>query len=1005
MSFPKRFLFAFSAALAFVTPALHADDHPSYLDKSAPLEDRVNDLFGRLSQDEKLSLLAGASNCTTAAIPRLQIPAMRMADAGAGVRGIDRTNGGPATNFACGVMMASTWDPALVGRVAAAIGEEAHNKGEGSPILLGPAVNIQRSPLGGRNGEYFSEDPFLAARLGVGYVMGMQGVGTAVCLKHFACNNEEVDRGAVDVQVGERALREIYLPAFAAGVQEGHAWSVMSSYNRVNGPHSSANAYLLTDVLKKGWGFDGMVMSDWGGVHQVAATINAGNDLEMPGPPKQLTPENVKTALQNGQTTQAAIDESVHRTLRTMIRTGLLDGPWKIDPALVNSPTHQKLARELAEAGIVLLKNEGSILPLDPATIHSIALVGQSAAGMQIGAMGSPYVNPPYSIGPQEAITKRAGDKIKIQCVSEEPAGLTPTVPGSVLVPDGKPDGHGLKAEYFNNRELQGTPVLTRIDRTVDFKWLAPVDTKIPGLGATDFSARWTGSLVAPATGHYQFSFSADDGCRLWLDGKQLIDHWVPNGGDPVTADVDLVAGQSYAIRAEFYQAAGDAIAKLEWSAPRKDQRPDEIAAARGADVAIVFVSTFKTEGEGHDRPSMSLPGDQDALVQAVAAVNKRTIVVLNNGTPVDMRAWLGQVPGVLEAWFPGMEGGNAIAAILFGDVNPSGKLPTTLGARREDYPDYGNFPGVKHRVRYAEGIYVGYRHFDKENIAPLFPFGHGLSYTTFAYGPARLSSPTLAGDGKVIVSVDVKNTGARAGREVVQLYVHDPAPKIDKAVRELKGFAKIDLAPGETRTVALPIAPADFAYFDTPGRQWKADAGDYEIEVGASSRDIRQKATVHLAAAYTQAVPLSRDFLAMNASMAGNASADLAMNRPAQASSGSNPERAVDNDDMTRWKSEPGDSQWLMVDLGQPTLIDHVRLFWADEYALGYSLQVSTDGQAWTDVAKTTQGMGDIEWLKFAPTQTRWVRVMATRPAIAGQGYALDSFEVYAPVADSASR
>jgi beta-glucosidase len=271
---------------AFLGPGLRGEDQPLYLNAHAGLENRVNDLLGRLTEDEKVSLLAGADRCTTPAIPRLQLPALRMADAGAGVRGIDDSNNGPATSFTCGVMMASTWDPALVGQVAAAIGDEARNKKAGSQIELGPAVNIQRSPLGGRNGEYFSEDPFLTARLAVGYITGMQSEGTAACIKHFACNNEEIDRSTVDVQVGERALREIYLPAFAAGVQEGHVWSVMSSYNCVNGFHASANPYLLTDVLKKGWGFDGMVMSDWGGVHTVAESLDAGNDLEMPGPPE-----------------------------------------------------------------------------------------------------------------------------------------------------------------------------------------------------------------------------------------------------------------------------------------------------------------------------------------------------------------------------------------------------------------------------------------------------------------------------------------------------------------------------------------------------------------------------------------------------------------------------------------------------------------------------------------------------------------------------------------------
>jgi len=876
MNSPIRFLLFLILLPMLMGSSLQAQDNAVYLNKTAPLEDRVNDLFGRLTEDEKISLLGGASANTTVAIPRLQVPSMRMADAGAGVRGIGSSNGGPASAFPSGVVMASTWDPALIGQAAAAIGDEAHNKKVGSQVLLGPAVNIQRSPLGGRNGEYFSEDPFLAGQMAVGYITGMQGVGTSSCIKHFACNNEEVDRREANVLVGERALREIYLPAFEAGVKEGHVWTVMSSYNRINGPHASANHYLLTDVLKQGWGFDGMMMSDWHGAHQTATVINAGNDLEMPGKPRNLNPAAIKLALQNGQTTTAAIDENVRRILRTIIRTGLLDGPWQLDPTQVNSPEHQKLTRDVAEQGIILLKNQDNILPLDTTKIHSIAVIGLAADRPQIEVRGSPEVTPFYSVSPLVGITKRAGNDIAIHFA-----------PGAIDNPAPVPNS-------------------------------APVPAADPAQAQTDTT------------------------------------------GNPLQEAVD---------------------------------------AAKNSDVAVVVVSTFRTEGEGHDRPSMSLPNGQDALIQAVAAVNKRTIVILNNGTPVDMRPWIDQVPGLLEAWFPGQEGGNAIASILFGDVNPSGKLPTTFGMRREDYPDYGNFPGVKFRVAYEEGIYVGYRHFDKENIAPLFPFGFGLSYTTFEYGPLQLSQPTLDPQGKIAVSLDVKNTGSRAGQEVVELYIHDPSPKIDKPVRELKGFAKVALAPGETKTVTIPITPRDLAYFDVPGKQWKADAGDYEIQIGASSRDIRQHATVHLASDFTEAVPLSSDQLALNGGFGKDAAVDLAAGKPVQASSALDKfgaEEAVDNDDTTHWSSQPGDSQWLMVDLGTTTTIDRVRLFWADEYALGYAIQVSNDGQSWTDVAKTSKGMGDVEWVRFAPTQARWARVLASQPGKTGGGYSLNSFEVY---------
>ena len=328
--------------------------------------------------------------------------------------------------------------------------------------------------------------------------------------------------------------------------------------------------------------------------------------------------------------------------------------------------------------------------------------------------------------------------------------------------------GHGLSAEYFDNPNLQGAPVQQRTDAQVDFDFTGQPQERPPGIDAENFSVRWKGKVVAPTTGHYQFSITSDDGCRFFFDGKQVVDHWVTGHARAQTYDVDLVAGQVHDIRLEYFQAAGTASAQLAWRAPGVNQLQEAEDAAKSSDVAVVFISSNNTEGEEHDRPSMELPDNQDALVQAVVAANKNTIVVMNCGTPMDLSAWIKQVPGLIDVWYPGQEGGSAIASVLFGDVNPSGKLPTTLGVRREDYPDFGNFPGVKNRVAYQEGIYVGYRHFDKENIAPLFPFGFGLSYTTFEYGPLQLSQPTLDPKGTLSVSLTVKNTGSRAGQEVV---------------------------------------------------------------------------------------------------------------------------------------------------------------------------------------------------------------------------------------------
>lgn len=993
MTLPKTF----STLLLSLTLAAQALGQaptavPVYQDPKAPLESRVDDLFSRMTPEEKLNMLTG-TGFTTNAIPRLGVPAMAMADAGQGVRGGMDGTLGPATLFPAGVTMASTWDPELVGRIGQAIGVEAQNKGTGVQVMLGPAINIHRSPLGGRNGEYFSEDPYLAGRLAVGYVLGMQSTGTAACIKHYAANNEEVDRDNVNVQVSERALREIYLPAFEAGAKEGHAWTLMSSYNRINGPHATANEYLLTEVLKKGWGWDGMVMSDWGAVHETAAVVNAGNDLEMPGP-GLLAPKNVSRALQRGATTQAAIDENVHRILRAVIRVGLLDGVRKPNHALVNSRAHQNLTFEAASKGIVLLKNDGGLLPLNADQIHSIAVIGPAATDMQYGAAGSPGLSPYYSINPLEGIQDAVGPNVAIHYARGTQTG-TPIPASAFSLPNG--GGKGLRGEYFTNKNLEGTPALVRTDKDIQFDW----NTKSPaaGLAQTDFSVRWTGKLVAPKSGRYALSLTADDGCRVFLDGKQLVDHWTDGGAAPQTVNVDLTAGHPYDLRVEYYQHGGLAVASFDWTIPGMTRYTEAIEAAKKSDVAVVFVSTEGTEGEGTDRPSMALPGDQDGLIQAVAAANKKTIVVLNNGTPCLMTSWLNRVPGLLESWFPGQEGGHAVASILFGDVNPSGKLPDTLAARREDYPDYGHFPGVKGQVSYAEGIYVGYRHFDKKNITPLFPFGYGLSYTTFKYSHLKLSQDTLAPDGSVTATLDVTNTGSREGAEVVELYTHDPHPKIDKPVRELKNFTKIDLQPSETKTVQFTVMPRAFAYCDVPGKQWKADAGEYDIQIGASSRDIRQSAPVRLTSDFTEMIP----FMGASAPVptgSAHKEKDLAQGHSVTVSSVENrPDvaaaYAVDGDDNTRWSSAASDPQWIAVDLGAVTSISHVVLYWETAYASAYSIQVSVDGKTWTDVSTTTEGQGGVEEVKFAPTSARYVRMYGTQRATKF-GYSLFSFEVY---------
>jgi beta-glucosidase len=659
----------------------------------------VNDLVQKLTQDEKLSLLsmmgASAEKLNTPPIDRLSVPSLETSDGPSGV------HIGQASAFPMAIVMASTWDPTLVGNIGAAVGQEAVAKQR--QVMYGPDLNIQRSPQGGRDFEEFSEDPYLCAQLAVGYIKGMQSQNVASCPKHFICNDQEFHRHDVDIQVDERTFHEIYLPPFEAAVKQAKVWAFMDSFNKVNGTFMAENKPLITDLLRTQWGWDGLMISDWGGLHNTPDGANAGTDIEMPQP-SVYSPAALTSALANKQITQATIDDMVRRLVRLMVRTNLLNGVKALDQSQVNSPAHQALALKVAQDGITLLKNDHAILPLDRTKIKSIAVIGPNSNNTQLGGRWSGEVTPFYRVSVLDGVTKAAG----------------------------------------------------------------------PGIS------------VANA-----------EGC------------------------------------------------------PRKDSsNPADLAAAAAlaakSDIAIVVVGTDNDfEGEEMDTPNISLPGDQDKLIQAVAAANKHTIVVLNQGTPIDMAKWVNQVDGVVEMWYAGQEQGHALAQILFGDICPSGKLPLTIAATRADYSDYASYPGTNGIMKYTEGIYVGYRHFDKNHISPLFPFGYGLSYTQFKYD--KLGLPKSAKIGQPFnVTFTVQNTGKVAGDEIAQVYVHPLNPVIDRPLQELKGFQRVsEIKVKQKVSVSVPLGPNSFAYWDTVTHAWKTDAGKYEIDVASSSRDIRLRGVV----------------------------------------------------------------------------------------------------------------------------------------------------------------
>lgn len=963
------------------------------------LENRVNTLLSKLTLDEKLGLICG-TGFGIRDVPRLGIPAVEMVDGPRGVRGGTNGTMGNATEMPDNIAMAASWDTDLLQRIGQVLGTETLNKGTGAHIILGPCVNIQRSPLGGRSGEGLGEDPYLAGKIAVAYIKGVQETGAIACVKHFACNNEEVDRGYVNVHVDERALQEIYLPAFRISVQDGGVYTLMTAYNKINGHYATANKYLDTYVLHDQWGFDGLNMSDWGAVHETAGAVNAGCNLEMPGG-DFYTKEKLMRDINAGSINQAAIDDSVKRILRTIIRSGVLDTKFIPDHSKVDSEENRKVAYDAACEGIVLLKNINNVLPINKDKIRSIAVIGPIAKRVPSGIGGSSYVAASKVISPLEGLKNITPGSISLDYVPGisgfGSTGLTDTIPSNVLSTD---DGRqGLKAEYFDNMELKGAPSITRIDKKIDFDW----SERSPGPSIPDqnYSARWSGILTPKQTGDVIIGAYADDGCRIYIDNKIAVDHWEADAGNIAHyATLKLTAGQPYHFRVEYFQAQGNAKIRLAWienaEVYKKRLLNDAVEKAAHSDIAIVCVGvTSDEEGEGHDRQSMQLPYDQDDLVNAITAVNKKTIVVVTGSTPSLMTSWVDKVPSVIQSWNAGEEAGNALASIIYGAINPSGKLPITIAARREDYPDYGNFPGVNGQVYYKEGIYVGYRHFDKENIKPLFPFGYGLSYTSFQITPIKESALEINGNKPAVIKVSVKNIGNRYGQEVVQLYLTDPHKVIDRPVRELKGFQKVALKPGEAKVLYFIVNASDLAFCDVKGKCWRADKGEYNVGIGTSSRDIKLNLNIHLTDNFKKPIPK----LGMWDVVDENDG--LASFKPVTASSVQDKlykaEYAVDNNAETRWSSQFSDPQWLVVDLGKVQTIGCIKISWENAYASAYSIQTSSDSINWETVYRNEKGLGGIENIKIDPVQARYVRLYCEKRAT-NFGYSVYSFGIYPP-------
>jgi beta-glucosidase len=804
------------------------------------IEQRVEALLKQLTLTEKISLLSGRDIWNTVAVPRLGIPSITMTDGPHGVRSTAPESGrkmGKVTAFPTGISMGAAWNPDLVEQVGQALGEET--RGMDCDILLGPCVNIVRDPRGGRNFETFSEDPYLSGRTAVSYIKGVQSRGVGTSLKHFAANNYEIERDRANSKVDERTLREIYLAQFEMAVKEAQPWTVMCSYNRLNGVYASQNHYLLTEILKEEWGYEGTVVSDWGAVHTIFESIQGGLDLEMPGPAKYF--KLLADAVQRWQIEEADIDKAVRRVLRMILLTGRMDG--KVSKGAVNTPAHQKLSRMLAEEAITLLKNEGGVLPLNR-KVKSVAVIGPNAAEAAIEGGGSSQVPPLYRVSPLEALQKRLEGKVRI-----EYAAGSDNVDAPFTIPTTWLKG-GMHGDFYESDDFSGAPIESRDGFGAGFWWhIAWTPMQIKPL-----SMRWTGSLSVPQDGLYKIALNHIGKVKIYVDGKLILE------GDSVISGMghafkqvigvaQLEAGKPHEFRMDYVRYPQQDIVNYglgicqTFEPGRDDRQAQAVQIAKSCDVALIFAGYPDAfESEGTDRPSIELLGKQNDLIAAVAAANPRTVVVLNTGAPVSM-PWAEQVAAIIEAYYPGMENGNAVTDVLLGKVNPSGKLPVTFPVRLEDSPAYINapYPGCR-EVNYGEGIFVGYRYFDEKDVTPLFPFGHGLSYTSFKYSGLKAAKKVKAGR-KVEVSLTVTNTGNVAGKEVVQLYMRDLQASLPRPPKELKAFAKVDLKPGESQGISFSLDELALAFYDPRKKAWVAEPGEFEILVGSSSRDIRLRA------------------------------------------------------------------------------------------------------------------------------------------------------------------
>lgn len=809
---------------------------------------KIENLISRMTLDEKISFIGGFNNFSIRGIERLNIPEIRMSDGPIGVRA-DR-----AISFPASIAYAASFNANIAKQVGAAIGSEARSKN--IHIMLGPAMNIHRAPFCGRNFEYLGEDPYLAGKLSTSYIIGMQNEGVIATAKHYAVNYQDFDRNNVSSNLDERTLHEIYLPAFKRCVEEGKVATVMTSYNLINGVYASQNDYLNNKVLKGDWGFNGFIMSDWISTYDGLACAKGGLDIEMPSG-KFMNSEILIPAIKDGKLDVNVINDKIRRILTAYDRFGLLENANIAKGYIFDEGKSRLVALNAAREGTVLLKNENNFLPLDAKKIKSIAIIGPNAHPAMTGGGGSSLVEPLHPISLLEAVKQQVGDNVKVtydEGVStgeELPVGFFNNYDFYIKDKNGQKI-KGVNAEFYNNEKLQGDVVAIK---TFDKLNIQREDFKVGSISDESCSIRFTCYFSPEESADYLIAVAGDDGYRLFVDGEKVIEDWKTHGETVNKYHSYFEKGKEYKFVVEYFQGGGGAVIRLASQKRISKVEDKELflskaeESAKKADLVILNVGfNSKTESEGFDR-SFEIPYGQNELIKRVAAVNPNVLVVLNAGGNVNMNGWIDDVKGLLHAWYPGQEGTIAVSEIIFGKTNPSGKLPVSFEYKPEDNPTFKSYwdEDKDLNVTFTEGIFLGYRHYDKSKIKPRFPFGYGLSYTTFGYNNVKVPAKTIKIGDKLKFSVDITNAGDVDGAEAVQVYVSDLKSSLPRPVKELKAFDKVFLSKGETKTVQFELDKDAFSFYDPTKHGWVIERGKFNVLIGSSSVDIRSKFNVTL--------------------------------------------------------------------------------------------------------------------------------------------------------------